>query len=242
MAWTYLAESAESVSRSNHGSGPSPIVSKTDMLRAFYCPGCDQVTLTELLSGTTCEHSPRECSQGSTSSLAASPAKTLVLQALERAWEASEAGFSTTSQGLSKKQTQDWYFSKTSQQLELVASTVSSKHLPSSGMIVDGRLFQPRRLVPSTLENDGSYLPTPTACDYGKNNGRNSKDPMKSRDRWSLTVRARRGQLPGHPPGKLSPQWIEQAMGFPLSWTEIDVLAIQWFHAKRKQRSKDCAV
>jgi hypothetical protein len=162
-----------------------------------------------------------------------------VLQELASAWEASEADFLTTSQGLSAKQTRALYFSKTSQQLELVASMASSKHLPSSGMIVDGRLYQPQKLVPSTFANDGSYLPTPTASDYGKNNGRNTRDPEKSRDRWSLTVRARRGNLPHHPPGRLNPEWIEQAMGYPIAWTELKPWAMQWFRSKQKRRLID---
>lgn len=241
MAWIYLAESVDSPLPWRNGLGPSPIVKSINTVRAFCSQECEASTCRARLSGMMSRVCPLEGSwifQPSISFTEDSPARISALQELESAWEASEVDFSSTSQGLSKKQTRDLYFSKTSQQLELVASMVSSKHLPSSGMIVDGQLYQPQKLVPSTFVNDGSYLPTPTASDYGKNNGRNSKDPEKSRDRWSLTVRARRGKLPNHPPGRLNPEWIEQAMGYRSSWTEIGDLETQWFRSKPKQHSK----
>jgi len=46
-----------------------------------------------------------------------------------------------------------------------------------SGTIVDGQLYQPRKLEPAINEIDGSCLPTPTATNYGTNqtNSPNSK-------------------------------------------------------------------
>jgi len=106
------------------------------------------------------------------------------------------------------------------------------------GMILDGLLYQPQKLEPSIFENDGSYLPTPTASDYGKNVGRKQDNTPSGRSRYSLTYRARRGELPNHPRGKLNPVWIEQAMGYPSRWTEIEPWAMQWFRPKREKRLK----
>ncbi len=269
MAWIYLVESEGSVSHSANGVLQSPIVKTTDMLKLCCCREWLMGDWQELQSGTTLHRSEGPCYQlPSTSSTAASPAKTSVLQVVESAWVESEADYSSTSQGLSVKQTRDLYFSKTSQQLELVASIVSCKHLPSSGMIVGGQLYRPQKLVPSTFASDGSYLPTPTASDYGKNNGRNSKDPMKSRDQYSLSMLWKKGLIPtitvsqktydrqknGHitkslsklwsetTGTKLPPSFSEMIMGYQIGWTAINVSVTQLFQSKRKLRSKDCAV
>jgi hypothetical protein len=165
-----------------------------------------------------------------------SHARTSAVQDMELVWEVSEADFFSTSQGLSKKQTQDLYFSKTSQQLELVASTVSSKHLPSSGMIVGGRLYQPPKLAPRTLERDGLCLPTPQARDW-KDQGSMGMliRQYNKRESPQLTqvVAAKYGV-------KASSNLYEWMMGYPIGWTALKAWAMQWFRSKRKQRLKDC--
>ena len=237
MAWTYLAASAVYRLPCTTGSQPSPIVSETPTLKLCCCRECILATSTELLSGMTLHRSTGPCFLVSTSFSAASRAKTSALPELAQAWTDSEAAFIGTCIDLLLKSSRRLYSLRTSRRLEPVVLSEWSGHLPSSGMTVGGQLFQPPKLAPATFASDGSYLPTPTACDYGKNNGRNSKDPTKSRDRWSLTVRARRGELPGHPSGRLNPEWIEQAMGFRISWTEIDASVMPWYLNKRKRRS-----
>lgn len=267
MAWIYLAASGDSVWPYQIGSNQSPIVKMTDTLKQFCYHEWPTERCRETQFGPMLKRCEDICSRQSTSFTGASRVKTLALWALESAWAESEAGFFSTSQGLSAKQTRDLYFSKTSQQLELVASTVSCKHLPSSGMIVAGRLYQPKKLAPRTFVNDGSYLPTPTACDYGKNNGRRT---VNERDRYSLTTMARHNLWPtpcardyrtgdkpnsirqqtreyspnlndvAAPGGQLNPTWIEWLMGYPTEWTALEPWATQWFRSKRKSRSKDC--
>jgi hypothetical protein len=257
MAWIYLAESEGSVSRSTSGLSPSPIVKERPMLKVSYCPECKRVSFREHLFGTTFAQCRCTTSSAqSTSSTADSPVKTSAVQELESAWAESEADFSSTSQGLSKKQTRDSYFSRTSQQLELVASTVSSKHLPSSGMILDGRLFQPKKLVPVTFEKDGSDLPTPTAQNYGSNQG--GAAGRQGKRRLSVESMARRGLIPTpmardwkgsggvnrESPdlsftmgGNLNPRFVEEIMGYPVGHTSLEDWAMQWFRSKRKSRS-----
>src|SRR5208282_124173 len=107
---------------------------------------------------------------------------------------------------------------------------------PASGSISGGRLSQPPRLEPRIYENDGSVLlPTPTASRSGYNQGGGSGRIGKIR--YSMFQLAQRGELPNHPRGILNPMWIEQAMGYPIGWTELDHSVMQWFQLKRKKRS-----
>lgn len=262
MAWIYLAESAGSRSHLVHGLDQSPTVKLTDMLSRCCCRELVMGHYLEVQSGMTLHRLEAPCYQvQSTSSREDSHARTSALLELERAWEASEADFSSTSQGLSVKQTRDLYFSKTSQQLELVASTMSRKHLPSSGMIVDGRLYQPPKLAPRTLEKGGSCLPTPCAKEGGYNKGGGSGRVGKIRPSLSTMARAHLWPTPraseaGREPsgtkdrgskttlcekigGQLNPTWVEWLMGYPLGWTELEDWAMQWFRSRREKRSKN---
>lgn len=165
MAWIYLAELLESVSHSKNTLEPLHIVSVTDTHKAFYCPECDQVTLIELQSGMMCNHSQKTICQESTSLQVDFPAKTSVLQELEQAWMESEVDYFSKFPDSLASYDQDSYSWKT-YQLSLFGGL--TEYVWSSlrwGMIVDGRLYQPLRWVPRTLESDGSYLPTPTAID-----------------------------------------------------------------------------
>lgn len=167
MAWIYFLESQESASHSASGLEQSPIVSKTDMHKAFYCHVCNQVTLIERQSGMTLEHCEKNTCRESTLSTAGSPAKTSVLQEMESAWVESEADYFSRSCAWPKKSDPLSYSLKMSQQLELEGSTGLGKNWPALGMIVDGILYPLRKSERHTLEKDGSYLPTPTAQTYG---------------------------------------------------------------------------
>lgn len=238
MAWIYFQEFVGLASLSANGCDQSPIVNLPHTAKASYCLECNQVTLKKPLSGTMCELSSKNCYPKSTLSQGGSHARTSVLQEMESAWRESEAGYSLKSQ--------DWLASydpnssswKTCQ-LSLLEDSPTYVWLSlRSGTIVDGRLYQPQKLEPSIFENDGSYLPTPTASDYGKNVGRRSDGITPSgRDRWSITVLARRGELPGHPRGKLNPEWLEQAMGFPIRWTEVNASVMPFIRTKAGRRS-----
>jgi len=164
MAWIYFQESVESGSLSSHGSEQSPIVSVTDTLSASFCPGCDQVKLIPLQSGTMSQHSEQICSHESTSSSVDSHAKISASQSkIEKAWMESEAVYSTKLSAWSKKSHPHSSFWKTCQPSELMAFSMSSAPLQKSGMIVDGLVYLPQMLEPSTSEKDGSYWRTPNA-------------------------------------------------------------------------------
>lgn len=259
MAWIYLAESAESAWPYLTGSGRSPIVRETHTLPVYFFREWQQEICLPRRSGTTCKLSLEKCCRQLTSFTADSPVRTSALRALARAWMVSEVDFSSKSSGLFSKLMRRLFFSKTFRPLELAVLEKSSEHLPIFGMTVDGLVYQPKSLEPRTSEKDGfSLLPTPTACDYGKNNGRNS---VKARDRYSLTTIARHNLWPtptvcgnnqnkvqGNSHliglatavgGKLNPAWVEWLMGYHGEWTALEDWAMQWFQLKRKKRSKD---
>lgn len=247
----------------NLGLEQSPIVSKTDMHKAYYCHVCNQVTLIERQSGMMYEHCEPSTCQKSTSSVVASHAKTSALLAeVQDLWQESEAVFTLKLKGLSKRQTQDLYFSKMSQQLELVDLTKSRNHLPTSGMIAGGQLYQPPKLEPVILEKGGFYWPTPSARsapDCPAERRRHTPSLEASVNMWP-TPRASEYKDCGpvgsksqvhmdkrdylcakvkdskQPTGKLSPMWVEWLMGYQIGWTELSASAMQWFHSKREKR------
>lgn len=241
MGWIYLAESAESHSPWLPGCVQSPTVKTTNTLNLYSYHGWLAGIFQQHQSGTTLEPSVfNHLLVPSILSTQVFPARTSVLQVIERAWQESGQDYFSKSYDYVAKFDQASFSWKTSQLSLFEGLTEFSWSSLRWGMIVDGRLYQPQKLAPRTYENDGSYLPTPTASNYGKNVGRKSDGITPSgRDRWSLTVRARRGDLPNHPKGKLNPAWIEQAMGYPLQWTAIEDWATQWFLSKRVRRSKD---
>lgn len=238
MAWIYLAALEESPWPWHHGCGLLPTVKETDMPCPFSYPECQMDRCPSLQYGMTCEHSKEvifRWALESTSSTEDSHARTSVLLELERAYQDHAAACSTRSFVFAKKLDLDSYSLKMCLQSELEVPRLLQKNWPASGMILNGMLYQLLNSEPFIYAKDGSYLPTPTASDYGKNNGRNSP---QAKDRWSLTVRARRGQLPYHVQGRLNPKWLETAMGYRSSWTEIEPWAIAWFRSKREKRSK----
>jgi hypothetical protein len=125
-----------------------------------------------------------------------------------------------------------------------------------SGMIQDGRLFQPQKLEPAILEKGGSYLPTLTASIEGSN-----CSPNSTNKRLGLAQLASKGMLPtlcardwkdnGTEPsakernsqslastvgGPLNPTFCEELMGYEIGWTELDALATQWFQSQSKRQ------
>jgi hypothetical protein len=243
MAWIYLAELADLPSDSKSGSDRWHIASSTDIARAFSCHACKKTYFLPHQSGTTSEPLTFQCCVETWTSLrAGSPVKISALWDLNTAWKASEASFSLKSSDWCVSYDQASFSWKTSQ-LSLFGGLIEfSWSSLRSGMILAGRLFQPKKLEPLISEKGGSCLPTPTASDYGKNVGRKTATNKTPREQYSLTILASRGELPGHPRGPLNPEWIEQAMGYFTKWTEIKPWAIQWCQPKRKKRLKDCAV
>ena len=237
MAWTYLAESEVSQSPWLPGRAQSPTVKTIDTINPIFFAEWQTAYYLLRQSGTTSELSGESICHRSIWSTVVSPAKTSALQDVAQAWRATSRACSYTWFESRKRSSLLLSFWKTrlpSVQGDLVALC---SNWPAWGSMRDGRLFLPKRLVPVTREKDGSsLLPTPTASTYGSNIGGGSG--RQGKVRRSIYQLANRGSLPGHPQGLLNPEWIEQAMGYPIGWTALEPWAMQWFRSKRAKPSK----
>jgi len=217
MAWIYLAASEELRSDSVNGSLPLPIVKSNRTLKRYLFKEWPKVNYLKLPSGMTLQHSEDVSYPTSTLFTAASHAKTSVLLDVVKAWGESVVDFSLRCVDWSKKSSPVLSSWKMCQPLELEDFEKSSAHLQIWGMTVAGRAYLPQKLVPRTLEKDGSYWPTPTASSAGTN----GKKMCLQTGKWvngkpSLTTLAIHKWG-----GKLNPTWVEWLMGYPLEWTDL---------------------
>jgi len=238
MAWIYLAESEDSAWPCHRGLGHSPTVKTTDTLKLFFCLGCTAVNLRPPLFGTTLPLSYLSCCPETKliSSTADSPVRISVLRAMEKAWQALVAGYIGSYIASSKKLSRRSSSSKTSQQFGPVELAKWPSHLPQSGMIKTGMLYQRKRSARPSMATAGFFLPRPTAKHYGSNKG--GAAGRVGLPRHSIWQLATKGLLPGHPKGALNREYLELVMGYPLQWTEIAPWVTQWYRSKRKQPSK----
>lgn len=261
MAWIYFQELAASAKGLKNGSDQSPIVKVNDTLKAFCCRECNQVKLMPHRSGMTCEQCTRVyLLQNQTSSMADSPVKTSVLQAAVMAWMESEAVFFMRSPDLQVKFDRDSFSWKTSQLSLFGGLTEFSWNSLRWGMIVDGRLFQPRVLAPLTSESDGSCLPTPVASRCGYQSQGNGTKRYMLPQLWKMgrlptpTARDRkdRGQKadmnrnsPSLPTfwkathgTNMPPSFCEWIMGYPIGHTVLSASVMRWYLSKSKRPTK----
>lgn len=251
MAWIFFQDTEELKTHFADLSVPLPIVKSNEERSAFFCGECGRARLTSLLSGMTCPLCGEATSPSpSTSSQVDFLARILVLQEMERVWKESEAAYSLKSSDSLASFDPVSFSWKTSQLSLFGGLTEFSWSSLRSGMIVDGRLYQPQKLEPVTLEKESGYLDTPTVSTatyryqrvptlnasrhYGHGSlsiltptastygyqKSKSKNAMK---RLSLNGMALAGILPGHPKGSLNPEWTEQAMGLPIGATELEL-------------------
>lgn len=240
MAWTYFQVSEVYHWRSDRlGLERLRIVRGINTRKRYCYRECGMGLLIKPQSGMTLQPLEALCFRELTLFREASHVRTFPLRDIKKVWEASEADYFSKSP--------DWLLSadlvsfswKTSQQSLFSDWTESCWNSIHSGMTVGGLLYQPQKLEPAILENDGSYLPTPTASEYGKNQSRDKHGNPSGKARESLTQLARYGMLPGSPQGRLHPQWKEQAMGFPSEWTAIGALETQWYQRQQQKPSQN---
>jgi len=127
---------------------------------------------------------------------------------------------------------------------------LSSVTLPAWGMIVSGELYQRTKPERNISASDGGVWPTPLSRDWKGPSGRSLKGlecdlpakvertsyptPIASQAKGGAgsirkdTGKRREDRLdhllePGQQ-GKLSPDWVEYLMGWPVGWTSLDPL------------------
>ena len=265
MGWIYLAELEGLESHFKDGCEQSPIVNRTDTHKPFYCPECNRVTLIERQYGTMCEHLERRYLEANESTLFLEAfrdhARILVLQEMEKAWRESEADFFTKSQDLQVNLDRASFSWRTCQQSLFGGLTEFVWNSLRWGMIVDGQLFQPKKLEPTTPEKDGSCLPTPVASRCGYQSQGNGTKRYMLPQLWKMgrlpTPTARdykdRGlgvemkrKSPSLPTfwkathgTNMPPSFVEWIMGFNIGHTALSAAATAWFHHKPKKHLKD---
>ena len=100
--------------------------------------------------------------------------------------------------------------------------------LPKSGMTVNGQLLEVEKtLVPHITEGAGFVLPTPLASDYKRI--KPSPSDFKARERGyglsmpaaSMLTEMTQEEIIGKG-FRLNPQFVEEMMGYPIGWTELE--------------------
>ncbi len=258
MAWTYLAESADSPSPFSLGYPLSPTVRSTNTQGPCSLRAKPMVACHGLQSGMMFGHCEVPCFPEWTSSMAVSRARTSALRAMERAWQESAQDWFSRCSGLSAKPAPRSSFWKMSLPLGLVVENEWARNWPRSGMIVDGMCYPLTTWERRTRENAGSYWPTATATDSkGSRNAtvkdrkvaghsgvtltdfvtlfptpttRNTVRSAKFREGRTLSPREQTG-------GQLNPTWVEWLMGYPSEWTACADWAMPSSRRKRAKRS-----
>ncbi len=280
MAWIYLqittelpdstfsVESEVSPSLCATTCEQSPTAKSSDTVRQFFCQECLQGTCAEHPSGMTLCHLMETNSMDTLISyLVASHAKTSALQALEKAWQESEADYFSRSLGCVARLSPDLSFWRMYQPLLLEGDQKWSGKLPRWGMIVGGVLYQLRALERYTSARDGSCWPTPNARDWKDTASQgNRKSPnlgakvlsMMATPTASQANKPIRAPSPSRAKGehgedlqdsigrlnpesigkKLCPQWVSVLMGYPITWTDCEPWAIRSCPSKSKKRFK----
>jgi hypothetical protein len=165
-----------------------------------------------------------------------------------KAWQESEAVFFSKLSVWSKKSSPLLSSWKMSQPLELEVFLKSSMPLQKSGMIVGGLVYLPQMLEPLTSEKDGSYLPTPTATQYGSNKG--GALGRTGKERLSLETMARKNLWPTptasdhlHNQSEMLENWEKRAKEKKKQGINLQFAlrhAVQKWPTPRASEYKDC--
>jgi len=243
MGWTYLCltESTyspgteDSASHLASGSDLSLIVKTIDTLKEYFSHGWLSRSYPVHRYGMTSTPSQPRYSEEQMLFMVDSHARTSVMQDLEEAWKESEADYSTNCCEWPKKYSPDSSFSKMFLPFELEAWWLLSLNLPIWGMTVDGLVYLPKKLEPTTYVNDGSCWPTPTARDY-----KGARKP----ETLAKAGRGPRNSLPDFLRGVYSiqvpsTQLYESMMGLPIGHSGLSALAMAWYRNKDAKHSKD---
>lgn len=209
----------------------SPIAKSTPTVKEFCSPECRLMTYRSPQSGMT---SLLLMDETSTHELILStevfPAKTSVLQDMEKAWTESEADFFSRSCAWPKKSSPNFYSLRTQKESCQTEESKLLKRLPPSGIAAVGLLRAVKRLDHPKIVKDGFVWPTPTA--------RATRDCPAERKRKSPSIESVLNQKNGTTGLRTSPNFLEWIMTYPLGWTELAPWAIPYVLSKRGRRLK----
>lgn len=229
MSYTYLQEQGEESSAECYSDIPAYALSKSkSILERCYSSDSETVSSHASQYGMTCKPSTGDRGgEKSMSCAVASPAKTSVPPEKARGLMASEAECGRRWQELSMRYdrvTSSWKTHRCLWEEDLPESSVI---LPRCGMIRDGVCWA---LDISELgicvKGSGWWLPT--IC--------KSESKGSGRSRWRGSPEYRGAKMSEalrtcrEDPIYLTPSFAEIAMGFPITWTELQPLEMHSFH------------
>ena len=227
MGWIYSRELADCRSRSASGLNQSHIASSIPTASRYFCPKCNVAISNTLPFGMTCEHFAVSILMfRSISSTADSPVRIEVLRELAKAWKESEARFFGRSSASLEKSNRALSLSKTLGAREVMSRQCDPPFVRLS-TTQERDLWRRRKLEQITGETDYGFWPTPTASNYGSNQGGSAGRKGKIRKSISGLIG-----------GKENPAFREWLMGYHVGWTEIEPWVIAWCRSRREKRSK----
>lgn len=166
MAWIYLQGLGVYPTHSRITLDQLPTVKLTPTVKVYSCRECKKEICPKHQYGMTYERFPVAILLKLISSMEAFPARTSVVQELEKAWKESEADYFSRSCAWPKKSSPRSYSLKTFQLLQAEGDYKSLEKLPRWGMTVDGVLYPLLKLELSTDARDGSYWLTPSTMEH----------------------------------------------------------------------------
>lgn len=264
MAWIYFRVSEESLLHCQSGLDQLHTVTSNPSHKKCCYPECLKENCQEHQFGMMLQLYEGQTYPKSTSSTEDSRVKISLLQELGKAWKESEADYFLRLCAWPKKSSPRSYSLKTSLQLPHGDLKQLSGKLMKSGMMLDGVVYPLRKLERITKEIAGGYLPTPDASNRGPTKTYNPKAKSQSgrtlqsyvamfptptarsapdcpaeRQRKSPSLEAQVNISLNQNGGQLNPTWVEWLMGYPIGWTELNLLVMQLFPSVQKKRSKN---
>lgn len=239
MAWTYLAESGDSVRPWSAMSSRLPTVKTTLTPKECFCLGCITASYPLPPFGMMCELcAVLNSLYSQTYFTPGFLAKILVSQVSRKAWTDSKAAYLAKFAVLQVKPKQSGSSLKTLRIFDLRALDESSKSWTAWGMTVDGVYYQLPVWDHRKTVRDGSFWPTPAKSQIHKKI-RALAPSEKKGTHGIMTVGAMGSRYPETIGGYLNPKWVEWLMGYSAGWTGLEPWAMRWFRRKRGKRSSD---
>jgi hypothetical protein len=225
MSWHYLPELAAEYSAGICSDGDAYVPLSTTSTQGTCCSQDKETdTCQSFQSGTTLEPLTENLGEAWLMLYREDfHARTLVLQEKEQASKEHAQDSGRKWLELSVKYDRNTHSWKTHRCLfdeDLPQSLVT---LPKWGMMRRGVLYRLPSAEHPTNESASGLWPTPTARDW-KDNGKSPAELARN----SETLASQAG-------GRLNPNWVEWLMGWPIGWTDCDVLGTDKFQSWQQQ-------
>jgi hypothetical protein len=243
MSYTFLAEQGEESSADCFSDIPLSALSRSSHIAERFCSsGSATVSFPGFQSGTTCEHSTENLGAVSRMSCAEDfHAKTLAQPEKAQDLTEIEADYGPSLPGSFAKYNHHSRLWKTAQCSLFGGLSELSETWPRWGMMQNGELF-PR--VPAVLHTHGKdcgYWDTPCKADaHPRAYKRKSAYHGKGQKHIQAVCYDRMipGDLNG---GRLNPDFVDWLMGWPVTWTGLQPLAMDKYQQWQQRHGTSCA-